>query len=300
MTMVTVRKEERNGNTYYYLEHSYRVAGRTVKKEKYLGKTIPKDIEKIRNLFLHELYAERWYSKFERIRREFEKEQEAMPQEGLRKYLESFMIKFTYDTQKIEGSTLSFKDTRNILVLGITPPNKSIADVKEVEQHRRVFYKMLEMRKDISLRLILEWHYELFKETKADIAGKVRRHQVAIGGSKFIPPSPIEIDALLDDFIRWYNKNKMKTNPVHLSALVHLKFVTIHPFTDGNGRMSRLLMNFVLHKNGCPMMNIEYKNRSSYYTSLERSQAKVNDGAFIQWFFRRYLEANRMYLRSTV
>lgn len=299
LTMVTVRKEERNGNAYYYLEHSYRIKGRTVKKEKYLGKSVPKDIERIKNLFLHDLYAERWYSDFEQIKREFTREQNTMPQEGLKKYLESFMIKFTYDTQKIEGSTLNFKDTRNILVHGITPPNRSIGDVKEVEQHRKVFYKMLETKKDISLSLILEWHFELFKETKTDTAGKIRNHQVTISGSRFTPPSPIEVEILLYDFIRWYNKCKSKTNPVELAALVHLKFVTIHPFTDGNGRISRLLMNSVLRRNGCPMMNIEYKNRSSYYTALERSQVKMNEGPFVQWFFKRYLEMNKIYLKSS-
>ncbi|MCL4447774.1 MAG: Fic family protein [Candidatus Thermoplasmatota archaeon] len=295
--MVTIRKEERNGNTYYYLEHSFRIKGRTIKREKYLGKHVPKDIDRIKSLFLHDIYAERWYSQFELIRKEFTRQQKAMPAEGLKKYLESFMIKFTYDTQKIEGSTLNFRDTRNILVHGITPPNRSISDVKEVEQHRKVFYEMLETKKDISLPLIMEWHYELFKDTETEIAGKVRKHQVAISGSKFEPPSPVEVDSLLYEFIRWYNRSKLKTNPVELACLVHLRFVTIHPFTDGNGRMSRLLMNFVLQRSGYPMLNIEYRNRSSYYTALERSQVKTNDGPFVQWFFRRYLETNKSYLR---
>ena len=296
--MATVRKEERNGSTYFYLEHSFRIRGKTVKKERYLGKSVPKDIEKIKNEFLHEIYSEKWYSEFLKIEKSFVKEQEGMPPEGLKKNLESFMIKFTYDTQKIEGSTLSFKDTRNILLYGTTPPNRPIEEVKETEIHKKVFYEMLETKKDISLSLILEWHYELFRETKPDIAGKVRRHQVAISGSRFMPPSPIEIDALLGDFLKWYNRNKRKVNPVELAGLVHLRFVTIHPFTDGNGRMSRLLMNFVLHRNGYPMLNIEYKNRGSYYTALERSQVKVNEGPFIQWFFRRYLDANKAYLKT--
>ena len=104
------------------------------------------------------------------------------------------------------------------------------------------------MQKDISLQLLLEWHRILLKETKADIAGKIRKHQVAISGSKFMPPFPAEVYPLLREFFSRYEKNKSKLHPVELAALVHLKFVTIHPFSDGNGRISRIIMNFVLHK----------------------------------------------------
>ncbi len=296
--MVTIRKEERGGNVYYYLEHSFRLNGKTLKKEKYLGKAIPKNIEKIKGSFLYEVYREKWYSKFELIRKAFNKEQKAMPPEAVEKYIEAFMIKFTYDTQRIEGSTLSFRDTANLLLEGITPQNKPLRDVKETEEHKKVFYEMLETKKDISLNLILEWHYKLFKETKPGIAGKFRNHQVAISGSRFLPPSPAEINAMLTEFTRWYNRSKEKLNPVELAALTHLKFVTIHPFTDGNGRISRLLMNFVLHKNAFPMLDIEYKNRSSYYTALERSQVKQNESPFILWFFKKYLKSNVAYLKQ--
>lgn len=288
--MVTIRKEKRNGNIYYYLEHSFKMGGKTLKKEKYLGKTVPKNIEKIKYDFLLEFYKEKWYPLFESIKNTFIKEKNKMPPEALEKYTESFMIGFTYDTQKIEGSTLSFRDTANLLLEGRTPPNKPIHDVKEAECHKKIFYEMLKTKKDINLNLILEWHYKLFKETKPGIAGKFRNHQVMVGGSRFTPPSPLELNALLNEFITWYAKNKNKLNPVELAALVHLKFVTIHPFTDGNGRISRLLMNFVLNKHGFPMLNIEYKNRSSYYTALERSQTKRNETLFVQWFFRKYLK----------
>lgn len=295
--MVTIRKEERNGNTYYYLEHSFRLNGKTQKREKYLGKTIPKNIDKIKRDFLYAVYREKWYPKFALIKSAFHNEQKGMPPEALEKYLESFMIKFTYDTQKIEGSTLNFRDTASLLLEGRTPSNKPLHDVREAEEHKKVFYELIRTKKGMSLNLILEWHYKLFKETKPNIAGKIRNHQVAISGSRFVPPPPAELNALLADFIKWYNKSKSKLNPVELAALVHLKFVTIHPFTDGNGRISRLLMNLVLNRHEFPMLNIEYKNRSSYYTALERSQTKPNESPFVQWFFKRYLKSNNAYLK---
>ena len=87
-------------------------------------------------------------------------------------------------------------------------------------------------------------------------------------------------------------------HPVELAALVHLRLVTIHPFIDGNGRTTRLIMNFILHKHGYPMFNIPYVNRSSYYNSLERAQTKKIDSIFVQWFFRRYLKENGRYLKA--
>ena len=82
---------------------------------------------------------------------------------------------------------------------------------------------------------------------------------------------------------------------VELAALVHLKLVTIHPFADGNGRISRLIMNFVLNKHGCPMLNIPYEKRAGYYGAPERYQIK-NEMIFLQWFFKRYMKENTKYL----
>ncbi|MFH1425124.1 MAG: Fic family protein [archaeon] len=146
------------------------------------------------------------------------------------------------------------------------------------------------------MQIVLFWHKQLLSETKPDIAGKVRSHGVAIGMSKFVPPTPVELETLLKEFFDWYKKSRKELHPVELAALVHLKFVTIHPFSDGNGRLSRLMMNFVLSKHGFPMLDIPYTKRSSYYNALERSQVKKEEGIFTRWFFRRYEKENRKYL----
>ena len=206
------------------------------------------------------------------------------------------MIKFTYDTQRIEGSKLTLRETANLLENGISPKSKPIDDIKEAEAHKQIFYEMLDYKKDFSFSIILHWHKNLFQSTKPDIAGKIRKHQVTIFGSKFVPPSPIEVYPLLMDFFKWYNKNKKELHPVELAALVHLKFVTIHPFADGNGRVSRLIMNFVLIKFDYPMSDIKYEGRTSYYNALERSQIKKNDNIFLQWFIKRYIKGNKNYI----
>lgn len=290
--MVTIRKKTIGKNNYFYLEHSFRKNGKVAKKELYLGKEIPKDVEKIKKEFISEIYNETWLNKLNKIKENYSKEQKKTPYSAKEKEMESFMIKFTYNTQRIEGSKLTLRDTANLLEKGETP-KKPLRDIKEAEAHKKVFYSMLKHSKDLNLQVILQWNKILLLETKPDIAGKIRNHGVAISGSKFIPPLAIELDTLLKEFFDWYNKNKNKLHPVILSALVHLKFVTIHPFSDGNGRISRLMMNFILNKNGFPMLDIPYKNRNGYYTSLERSQIKNEEKIFLQWFFKRYLQEQK-------
>lgn len=217
-----------------------------------------------------------------------------MPQSSKKKSIELFATRFTYDTQRIEGSTLSLRDTANLLEKGITPKDKPIQDIKEAEVHKKLFYKILEYQKDLSYNTILEWHELLFKETKSDLAGKIRKHKVGISGSKFIPPLAIEVYPLLKEFFKWYNQNKEKLHPIELAALVHLKFVTIHPFGDGNGRISRLMMNFILDRKKYPMFNIPYEGRNSYYNSLERSQTKAEWNHFLLWFIKSYIKSNKI------
>lgn len=210
--------------------------------------------------------------------------------------MENFAVNFTYDTQKIEGSTLTHRETADLLERGITPKSKPMRDVQEAEAHRDLFFEILRSEKDLSLRYVTGWHWKLFNKTKPDIAGKIRRKQVTISASKFVPPAPVEVYPMLTEFFQWYNKNKNKLHPVELAALAHLKFVTIHPFGDGNGRISRLIMNFILDRKKYPMLDIPYEGRDGYYNSLERSQLKKEDMIFLQWFAKRYIKEHKMYL----
>ena len=294
--MVSIKKKQIGKQTYYYLEHTVRHKGKIQKKGKYLGKKLPKNIEDMKKELLSEIYAEKWFPSFDRIKRNYSEERRLMPKTAREKEIQIFSITFTYDTNRIEGSKLTLRETADLLEKGVTPKAKPLDDIKEAEAHKNVFYDILDYKKDLSLQIILYWHKELFESTKTDIAGKIRQHQVAIAGSKFMPPFPAEIYPLLREFFRWYDKNKNKLHPVELAALVHLRFVTIHPFTDGNGRISRLMMNFVLHKHKFPLLNIHYDNRAGYYNALERAQTKEQDNIFVQWFFKRYVKEQKRYL----
>ncbi|TLZ52303.1 MAG: Fic family protein [Methanobacteriota archaeon] len=294
--MVRVRKRVIGGQEYYYLEHSVRVGGRVEKRERYLGRTMPRDLRSVRERFLADLRRERWHPALEAIRRAYSRDFRRSPPSARERNLEAFAVQFTYNTQRIEGSTLTLRETADLLVRRVTPAERPVGDVKEAEAHRAVFLSLLHERKDLALGMVLRWHHELFRATHPDIAGRIRRHQVAISGSRFVPPSPVEVDPLLREFFRWYDRAKDSMHPVELAGLAHLKFVTVHPFSDGNGRVARLLMNFVLHRRGLPMLDIPYSGRNRYHGALEQSQIRGEESIFLEWFLRRYVRENRRFV----
>jgi Fic family protein len=294
--MVEIKEMRKGSKKYYYLMHSYRKGRAVKKKQVYLGSSIPKDLKERKKEFMQEFYKEKFLNDIDTLQKNFNREYISMPISARKKAKDNFAIKFTYNSQKIEGSTLSLKDTAKLLEDGITPSSRPLDDVKEAEAHKKLFEEMMNYNGDLNLQTVMSWNRKLLEQTKQDIAGKIRTHQVGIARSKFNPPLAIEMEFLLREFFQWYNKNKNKLHPVELAALVHLKFVTIHPFGDGNGRISRLMMNFVLKKHKYPLLDIPYTKRDSYYNALERTQVKNEENIFIQWFFRRYLTEHKKYV----
>ena len=290
--MVSVRRKRKAGNDYYYLYYDSKRGARR-QYEEYLGRTIPPDVKDRKRNFMLRVLREEWEPKLEIIRGSFARQRASMPRTVLEKRLGEFAVRFTYNTQRIEGSTLSLKDTMLLLEDGIAPIRPAV-DVREAEAHRTVFFDAIR-EECMSMDLVMGWHRRLFEGTKEDIAGKIRDYNVRVSQSKFTPPQHQAVGGLIKDFFEWYNADKGVLNPVELAALVHLKFVTIHPFGDGNGRVSRLMMNHVLYRSDYPMMDIEYRNRRSYYNALERSQTREDDLPFLRWFVTRYLRAHAGY-----
>ncbi len=294
--MPSIKKVRRGKNAFYYLEHSIRVGSRVYKKRKYLGKSVPKNITLLKEQLIDQIYKERWYFQFEKIKNCYKSTLRKTPKSIREKNMEAFMVRFTYDTQRIEGSKLSFHDTGKVLIDKVVPRNARIDDIKEAEAHRKIFYEMLDFDGNLNLDIILSWHELLFQGTKPDLAGKIRDYPVLISNSDFLPPKPEHLDYLLSNFFEWYKRNKDSMHPVKLAASAHQKFVTVHPFGDGNGRISRIIMNFILKKFGYPMIDIKYTDRYSYYNALEKSQVSKEERIFLEWFFKRYIEENKDYL----
>lgn len=160
ISMVRIRKKVIGTQTYYYLEHAVRQEGKVKKKERYLGKKLPKNIETLKRDFLLEIYKEKWYPSFDRIRRNYNEEISLMPPTAKEKALKIFSIAFTYGTNRIEGSKLALRETADLLEKGITPKAKPLNDVKEAEAHEKVFYDMRDYKKDLSLQMIKSLHLQ--------------------------------------------------------------------------------------------------------------------------------------------
>jgi Fic family protein len=274
---------------YYYLKHSFRSKGKVITKEKYLGKKIPKDIEKIKNNFLKKTKTE-LYNKINKIKNNFRKEWIKYPKSIKKELLVDFSVNFTYNTNAIEGSTITEEETEELIKEKISP-NKPIRDVNETINHSNIFLNMLNEKKDLNLSLLLKWHKDIFKQTKEDIAGKLREYSVKI--ANYRAPDWQDLKKLLKEFFEWYNKNRDKENPVELAGRMHYKFEKIHPFGDGNGRIGRLIINFILHKYHYPLFVVEYKRRRSYYRAL-----KKDEEGFVKYFMRRYLSHYKKYLKD--
>ena len=188
------------------------------------------------------------------------------------KYYEWFLTQFTYNTNAIEGSSLSLIDTKLILFEDTVPKGKSLREINEVTNHRGAFDYMMDYRDNLSKRFILTIHKRLMHNILWRHAGVFRDVQVYIGGADFIPPKPGEVEGEFKKLMKWYASNKKRYHPVIVTSYFHSVFESIHPFRDGNGRVGRLIVNFILRKNGFPMIDIKNKDRKRYYKSLQSAQ----------------------------
>ena len=204
-----------------------------------------------------------------------------------------FTKAFTYDTNAIEGSTVTFTEVSDILEKKEWPKEKQKWEISETYGVAEAVDFIRNSREDISLKLIKELHRIVFKNSK-DFAGKFRKNgeEVAVvdafGNIKHRGAPSSQIVRLLNELIRWYGKNNRKYPALVLAAVVHNHFETIHPFKDGNGRVGRLLLNNILLKHGLPPVNMELKSRQEYYRALQEYQKMRNLRPMIELILREY------------
>jgi Fic family protein len=295
--MSVLRTVVRGDKRYYYLVQTYRWEGKVGRKERYLGTSPPANLPSQRDALEREVWADTWFPLFSEISTAHQERQRTLPVSQLNKEREDFIVEFTYDTNRIEGSTLTFQETSDLLIRGISPNSRPMRDVRETLAHAALLSRLLLSPEPIDLPHLLRWHKAVFGETKPDIAGKVRDSEVRIRGSQHVPPTSLEVRPKLIECLRWFKRHGATLNPVECAASFHFQFEHIHPFADGNGRIGRLAMNVLLHRAQYPMFNIPFSKRAGYYRALERSSLGLSPRPFQLWFFRTYAADQRWWFR---
>lgn len=195
-------------------------------------------------------------------------------------------LEYTFESNRIEGNTLTLRETDLVINEGLTISGKSMREHLEAINHvEAIAYIKQLMDRNFSFneREVLAIHNLILRGIIPEDAGRYRRVQVMIKGSAHMPPQPFIVPKEMEDYFIWYEINKNKLHPVVLAAEMHQRLVTIHPFIDGNGRTSRLVMNLILLQNGFVIANIkgDYETRMNYYQSLETSQTNGNKEDFL-------------------
>lgn len=286
---------------YNYLVKTLRHDKKWRKLRKYIGEgkiskeKIKEETKKFSNEIQQHMYlTEEQVEAIENIKLRFDTYLKKGGKSGLENFTEWFFTELTYNSNAIEGTSLSLKETSSIINEKIVPKNVSLREVNEAKNHKEALDFLLKYNGEVNENLILKIHSTILKNIDDNNAGKYRQVPVFIVGSDVKFPHYSEIPKMIKNLIKWYKLSKKTTHTFELAALFSMKFVSIHPFIDGNGRCSRLLMNYMLKKNSCPEINIYVKDRNNYLKAVRK--ANNEDYAMIVDFLFKTLKKNYKFL----
>ena len=192
-----------------------------------------------------------------------------------------FYVDFIYNTNAIEGSTISRKETSLILETGQAIQGKSLHDVNWVENMKQAIEYVNNYKGDLTEKFIKEIHKRVDKNNESRPAGEYKRFPNYI--ANHLPTHPVFVEKRMKEIIRWYNRSKTKFNFFELAAIMHEKLVTIHPFADGNGRTARLVHNFILQKNNYYPVVLRNSSKQRYYLALRIGQEHKHYRPFLEY-----------------
>jgi Fic family protein len=279
--MAYIEKKVINGRTYYYLTESKRVGPNKWKKSRrYLG-TTPSAKETKRPRIKSSL-SKQQVQVIETIKSAYSRKYEV--NQSLWKTERERIVSFIFNTNAIEGNTLTYDETDSVL-RGKVPPKARKRDVKEAKNMKKCIDFLFEYDGGIDEAMVLKMHSIEMTGVLPE-AGNYRGVNVRVGN--YFPPVFQEVPQKMAEFFDWYQGAKNVLHPFELAALAHLKFVKIHPFRDGNGRISRLLMNFVLLKKGYPLLNIFDAEKILYYMVLKKVDYTKREKPFVEYLFQVY------------
>jgi len=291
----------------YYLAHSFREGGKVKKIRVYLGTNLKKKVlqqrqEKAKELLLQQVNSFKIIRspinyKFSKRELELIKSLKAKARFKIFHLSEEdwqiFTELFTYNTNAIEGSTITQNEVFDILKKNKWPFNKPREEISEAYGVAKAIMHIRKTKINLSLKLMQDIHKVIFENSKS-FAGKFRKRGVEVGirdgfGNIIHLGAPANrVVTLLTELVKWYRKNKRKLPAIVLAVVIHNQFEYIHPFEDGNGRVGRLLLSNILLKHKLPPVSISMKNRKKYYDTLREFQKTGNIKPSIELVLKEY------------
>lgn len=298
--MAYIYKKIIGGKPYYYLRASERKGKKIITKDiAYLGNSIEKVKkvlenkkyrEKVRKAYktIHNfLESNHWLEKAHELKLKKDPfiEEKLMEIEACRLHynnvfqkkdyitkqeiLKNFVIEFAFNTTSIEGNTITLEQAKNLLQDGLTPKDKTLREIYDLQNTEDVFFEILDSKEELSHELIIKIHSKLMENIDARMGYRKEDVHVVRANFKATPAPYILTD--MDLLIKWYGENKQKLHPFVLAVIFHHKFEKIHPFMDGNGRTGRMLLNYILIKDNYPPLIIHKKTRADYLEVLRKA-----------------------------
>ncbi len=239
---------------------------------------------------------EDFFSEVDKLKEMLDKKR-PLSKETIKSLKESVNLEWTYNSNGIEGNTLTLRETQVVLE-GITVGGKSIKEHLEAINHEKAILYLDEIVKDENP--ITEWHIKnihqlILKDIDNENAGRYRKENVTIKGTIHIPPDYLKIPELIEKLILTYN-TWSGYHPIIRASLLHGELVKIHPFIDGNGRTSRLLMNLDLMNSGYNPVIIKKESRLKYYEALDKAHTTGNYTDFVKLVTKLEVEMLKKYL----
>lgn len=287
---VEIRKQGKKNK--YYLVHSYRIGGNVKRISRYLGSNLSKkELEKLKKraeeLILEQIKEKHPFELNEeeiKAYKKFELRVEHLQNVDWKQFTEDF----AYNTNAIEGSTVEYGKAKKLIEKKDLPRGFDEAETVNVA---KAINFVRTTKEKLSVNLIKKLHFLCFDGTKP-FTGKLRNVEVVIRdktGNVIHKGAPFsQVENLLGQLVKWYHGHEKKYPPLLLSAIIHNQFEYIHPFQDGNGRVGRLLLNYVLLKHKYPPVNVRFKDRLRYYKALGEFDKTSNIKPTLRFLISQY------------
>jgi prophage maintenance system killer protein len=254
------------------IRQSYRALKRFLESGYYLEKAKKKKLKK------SDFFNKKQLEEIEAVRLHFENKFLKLDELTQKEIYEMFLIKFAVSSTAIEGNTINLQQADRLLTENILPKNKTLREVYDLQNTKKVFFDLFKKKPKLSLEMIEKTHDGLLKNI--DKRKGYRTYDLRILGEPFKPSPGRYVKADIRLLLKWHDKNKKKIHPLALAILFHHKFENIHPFADGNGRTGRILMNLILLKNEYPPLIISETLREEYLQVMSKADQEIKKDLF--------------------